>query len=152
MRCPYCGQDDDRVLDSRTSDDGRVVRRRRQCLVCGRKFTTKEYILDLPVMVLKSDGQREPFAREKLLRGINIACNKRPISHEQIEEVVEKVQGEIQDMRVKEVSSKQIGEFVSKYLRELDEVAYVRFASVYRKFQDTEEFLEELQDLIKKHK
>ncbi len=152
MRCPYCGEDNDRVLDSRSSDDGRVVRRRRQCLACGRKFTTKEYILDLPVMVLKSDGQREPFAREKLLRGINIACNKRPISHEQIEEVVEKVQGEIQDMRVKEISSKQIGEFVSKHLRDLDEVAYVRFASVYRKFQDTEEFLEELQDLIKKHK
>ncbi|GBD94966.1 transcriptional repressor NrdR [bacterium BMS3Abin05] len=152
MRCPFCGEDNDRVLDSRTSEDGRVVRRRRQCQTCERKFTTKEYIIDLPMMVIKTDERRESFNREKLQRGIEIACSKRPIPRDKIEEVVEKVQGQIQDGFQKEVSSKQIGEFVIKYLKELDEVAYVRFASVYRKFQDTEEFLKELQSLIRKNK
>jgi len=152
MRCPFCGVDNDRVLDSRSSADGRVVRRRRQCQSCGRKFTTKEYIIDIPIMVVKSDGRKESFNREKLLRGIEIACSKRPIPRQQIEEVVEKVQGQIQDQYQKEVSSKQIGKLVGQHLRELDEVAYVRFASVYRKFQDTGEFLKELKGLIGKGK
>ena len=147
MRCPFCGEDRDRVVDSRHSRDGHVVRRRRECLNCNRKFTTKEYILELPVVVIKVDGRREPFNGEKVRKGIEIACNKRPISREQIERAVEKIEAEILDSQKRKIFSKEIGELVMRHLRELDEVAYVRFASVYRKFKDTQEFLQELQRL-----
>ncbi|MCD6167165.1 transcriptional regulator NrdR [candidate division KSB1 bacterium] len=147
MRCPFCGEDHDRVVDSRHSQDGRVVRRRRECLSCKRKFTTKEYILELPVIVIKADGRREQFSEEKVRKGIEIACNKRPISKDQIEKAVRKIEAEILDSQKHKISSKEIGELVMRHLREMDEVAYVRFASVYRKFKDTQEFLQELHRL-----
>ena len=147
MRCPYCGKDEDRVVDSRSREDGRVIRRRRQCLKCGRRFITRENIEDKTIYVIKSDGRRENYDRMKLTRGIQIACNKRPVSIEQIDKIIENIETEIQSDFVKEIESRNIGELVSMSLRQIDEVAYVRFASVYRKFQDKEEFLKELNKL-----
>lgn len=147
MKCPYCGANNDQVVDTRESDSGRVIRRRRKCFQCGRKFTTKEYLVNLPILVRKQDGHREPFDREKLRRGIEIACNKRPITPETIEHIVGAIEGEITDMKEREVQSRTIGELVMKHLRKVDDVAYVRFASVYRKFEDKEEFLKELDRL-----
>ena len=147
MRCPYCGENNDQVVDTRESNNGRVIRRRRKCFSCGRKFTTKEILVNLPIYVRKRDGRREPFDREKLRKGIEIACNKRPISAEQIDRIVGQIEGEIQDLKEREVDSRTIGEFVMKHLRKIDDVAYVRFASVYRKFEDKEEFLKELDRL-----
>lgn len=149
MKCPFCGQDKDRVVDTRTRDDGKTIRRRRLCLNCGRRFITIEEIEDKTLYVIKVDGRREPYDRKKLKKGIQIACIKRPVSVEQIEEIVEKIESEIESGFVKEVESRKIGELVSKLLRQLDEVAYVRFTSVYRKFKDKEEFLKELKELKK---
>lgn len=149
MRCPFCGKDEDKVVDSRSRNDGRIIRRRRQCLRCGRRFITIEEIEDKTLYVIKSDGRREDYDRKKLMRGIQIACNKRPIPIEKIDKIVEKVEAEIESDFVKEIESRKIGELVSKLLRELDEVAYVRFASVYRNFQDKDEFLKELKKLKK---
>ncbi len=149
MRCPYCGKDNDKVIDTRTRNDGKAIRRRRLCLSCGRKFITIEEIEDKTLYVIKSDGCRQPYDRKKLMRGIQIACSKRPVSTSQIEEIVEKIESEIESNFVKEVESRKIGELVSNFLRKLDEVAYVRFTSVYRKFQDKEEFLKELKELKK---
>lgn len=147
MKCPFCGKDSDRVVDSRSRNEGRMIRRRRLCLECGRRFVTVEEIEDKALYVVKADGRREPFDRKKCMKGIQIACIKRPVSIEQIETVVEKIESEIESMMVREIQSRQIGELVSQHLRVLDEVAYVRFTSVYRKFQDKEEFLKELKQL-----
>jgi transcriptional repressor NrdR len=138
------------VIDSRSSNEGRVVRRRRECLKCERRFTTKEYVEETPLMVVKNDGRREPFDREKILRGVQVACSKRPISMEMINQLVEKIESALRDNNRDEVSSRQIGQQIMAHLREIDEVAYVRFASVYRKFQAKEEFLEELKGLEEK--
>jgi transcriptional repressor NrdR len=138
------------VIDSRSSSEGRVVRRRRECLKCERRFTTKEYVEETPLMVVKNDGRREPFDREKILRGMQVACSKRPISMETINRLVEKIESDLRDKNRDEVSARQIGQHIMANLREIDEVAYVRFASVYRKFQTKEEFLEELKGLEEK--
>ncbi|RMD94188.1 MAG: transcriptional repressor NrdR [Calditrichaeota bacterium] len=150
MRCPYCGFRDSKVLDSRTSNEGRIVRRRRECLSCGRRFTTKEYIEEAPLMVKKRDGRREVFDRDKIRRGIQLACNKRPISAEIIESVVEQIESQLRDTNRMEISAQDVGMKVMEALRNLDEIAYVRFASVYRKFQDIEEFIVELRELDRK--
>lgn len=149
MRCPYCGNDEDKVVDTRSRNDSKAIRRRRLCLKCGRRFITIEEIEDKTVYVIKSDGRREPYIRNKLMKGIQIACTKRPISIDQIESIIDNIESEIFSGFVKEIKSRHIGELVSRYLRQLDEVAYVRFASVYRKFKDKEEFLKELKNLKK---
>jgi transcriptional repressor NrdR len=147
MRCPYCGKDEDRVVDSRPYDNGRAIRRRRLCYACLRRFVTREEIEEKTVHVIKSDGRREPYDRKKLIRGIEIACIKRPVSSEAIEGLIDRVELELEIDLIKEVESRKIGELISQGLRDLDEVAYVRFTSVYRKFQDKEEFLKELDQL-----
>lgn len=147
MRCPYCGQDTDRVVDTRPRNDGRVIRRRRLCLKCERRFITVEEIEDKALYVIKSDGRSEPYVRKKLMKGIQIACIKRPVGIAQIESIVEKIESKIDSKFVKEIESRKIGALVSRFLRQLDEVAYVRFTSVYRKFKDKEEFLKELNKL-----
>ena len=148
MRCPYCGSLEDRVVDSRSSREGRAVRRRRECTSCRKRFTTFEYVEDVSFSVIKSDGRREPFERQKLLNGIRIACTKRPVSIAQIEAIVDEIESEVYTLQEREVSTKQIGELVMDKLRKLDEVAYVRFASVYRAFKDKREFIEELSKLL----
>jgi len=147
MRCPYCGKDSDKVVDTRSRNEGRVIRRRRLCLNCARRFITVEEIEDKTITVIKADKRREPFDEKKLIRGIEIACIKRPVSVQDIDNLVYKVETELKSEFVKEIESRRIGELVMKYLRELDAVAYVRFASVYRKFEDKEEFIEELRQL-----
>lgn len=144
MRCPFCGIDQDRVVDTRSREDGRVIRRRRLCENCRRRFITIEEIENKSLTIIKTDNRREAFDQTKLLRGIQIACIKRPVSIEQIEKLVEKVKLELENEFIKEVPSRRVGELVIKFLHELDEVAYVRFASVYRNFKDKEEFLNEL--------
>jgi len=147
MRCPYCGSLDDRVVDSRSSKEGRAIRRRRECTGCSKRFTTYEYIEDVAPIVVKSDGRREPFDRGKIIQGIRIACTKRPIATSQIEELVDEIEAQIERTGEKEISTEVIGEMVMEGLRGLDEVAYVRFASVYREFRDRSEFLRELEQL-----
>lgn len=147
MRCPFCGKDCDRVVDSRSREDGTLIRRRRLCEACGRRFTTIEEVEDKIVYVIKADGRREPFDRKKILKGIQIACIKRPVPVEAMESIVEEVKIAIDAKMVREVESRTIGEIVSVKLRELDEVAYVRFASVYQKFADKAEFIKELKQL-----
>ncbi|MCA9740042.1 MAG: transcriptional repressor NrdR [Deferribacteres bacterium] len=150
MRCPFCGHVDSKVLDSRANNNARSVRRRRECLSCGRRFTTKEYVEESPLYVIKSDGSREVFNRDKVLKGVQLACNKRPISSDEIENLVDRVENCLRDKNNSEIEAMQIGLEVMNELRELDEVAYVRFASVYRKFQDKEEFISELRGLQQK--
>jgi len=147
MRCPYCGKDDDKVVDTRSMEDGKAIRRRRLCLHCQRRFITLEEIEDKTLYVVKSDSRREPYDRKKLTRSLQLACTKRPISVEQIEQLVDQIETDIRSLFVKEISSRRIGEMVITSLRQLDEVAYVRFASVYRNFRDKEEFLKELNQL-----
>jgi len=148
MRCPYCGHEEDRVVDSRPSTDGRSVRRRRECDSCGKRFTTYEYIENVSLTVVKNDGRREPFDRQKLQRGIELACNKRPISAKKITALVDEIEEELQNLSKKEITSKEVGEAVMRKLKETDEVAYVRFASVYHKFKDINEFMNELKGLL----
>jgi transcriptional repressor NrdR len=148
MRCPFCGHQEDKVVDSRTAQDGRAVRRRRECLDCGRRFTTYEYVENLSLSVVKRNQARELYDRTKLRKGIELATNKRPVSIRQIDDLVTEVENEILDLGKNEVSSEVIGELVMKKLKDIDEVAYVRFASVYRKFQDKSEFYKELKNLI----
>ncbi|KPJ53433.1 hypothetical protein AMJ39_04640 [candidate division TA06 bacterium DG_24] len=150
MKCPFCGFEEDRVIDSRSCQEGRAVRRRRECLGCHQRFTTYEYIERSPLMVVKRDGRREPFDREKLLAGIVTACRKRPVSMDDIEAMVNEIEAELSNPSVSEVTSLEIGEKVMERLRRVDEVSYVRFASVYRKFRDTSEFMEELKGLLGK--
>ena len=149
MRCPNCGHLEDRVIDSRSTKEGRAIRRRRECIGCGNRFTTYEYVENASVAVVKRDGKREPFSREKIVAGISRACEKRPISLNQIEEIVERIEGDIQRRAPGELPSREIGEKVMEELQKLDEVAYVRFASVYRHFKDVNEFLDEIQGLVK---
>lgn len=147
MKCPYCGADTDRVIDSRASKNGESIRRRRECLKCSQRFTTYEYVENVSINVIKVDGKREPFDRKKLLGGITISCAKLPISTDKIEEMVDDIKREIESRGEREISSHDIGEMVMSRLKELNEVAYVRFASVYRKFQDKTEFLKELDNI-----
>ncbi|UCE04838.1 MAG: transcriptional repressor NrdR [bacterium] len=147
MRCPYCNVNNSKVIDSRAKSNGRVIRRRRECISCKRRFTTKEYIEETPILVVKCDQRREAFNREKLKQGIMLACTKRPISIDQIDSLANQVENSLKDQSKEEVSSKEIGELVMNQLKQLDQVAYVRFASVYRNFQDMDEFINEIQGL-----
>jgi transcriptional repressor NrdR len=147
MRCPKCGNQDDKVIDSRASKEGSTIRRRRECLKCNHRFTTYEEIEHEGLVIVKRDGRREPFAKEKLLSGVRKACQKRPISPKAIEDLVEKIVDEITDKYEGEVPGMAIGERVMEGLRELDEVAYVRFASVYRRFQEATEFVQAVKKL-----
>ena len=147
MRCPYCDHQDDKVVDSRSCREGMAIRRRRECIKCARRFTTYEYIEHVPLTVIKSDGRREPFDRGKLLEKVRLACYKTTISVDKIEELVEQVETELGNLTEKEISSEQIGERIMERLRHLNEVAYVRFASVYRQFKDKNDFVRELEQL-----
>ncbi|MDB6056253.1 MAG: nrdR [Verrucomicrobiales bacterium] len=147
MRCPKCGNQDDKVIDSRASREGSTIRRRRECLACAHRFTTYEEIEREGLMVIKRDGRREEFSREKLLSGLRKACQKRPISPKVIEELAEKIADELSDKYDREVPGMAVGERVMEGLRELDKVAYVRFASVYRRFEEATEFVREVKKL-----
>ncbi len=148
MRCPYCGDVSDKVVDSRENDDGTVIRRRRECLSCGKRFTTYEHVELAPLFVTKRDGRREAFDRNKVIGGIIKACEKRPVSIEKIERIVEDIEKALRSKADMEVSSKDIGEMVMDKLAILDEVAYVRFASVYRQFKDVRQFMRELEGMF----
>lgn len=150
MRCPYCGIADSRVLDSRPAEDGNSVRRRRECSDCGKRFTTYERVDELPLMVVKKDGRREVFDPQKLLAGLITACQKRPVPINLLEEMVGSIERELKSTMDREVYSRDIGEHVMHRLGELDEVAYVRFASVYREFRDVQGFMHEIEQLIRK--
>ncbi|ABN51688.1 MAG TPA: transcriptional regulator NrdR [Hungateiclostridium thermocellum] len=148
MKCPYCGYIEDRVIDSRPTDEGSAIRRRRECSKCLKRFTTYEKVESLPIMVIKKDKSRQAFDREKLLNGILRACEKRPVSIEQLEKLVDDIESQIHNSLQREVTSKDIGEMVMAKLKNLDEVAYVRFASVYRQFKDINTFMDELRKLL----
>ena len=150
MKCPFCGYNEDKVIDSREAPDGAAIRRRRECTKCSRRFTTYERFEQSPLLVIKRDGRREPFDRKKVLNGVIKACEKRPVPLEKIEELVDDLEREIAQEFDREVPSVQIGERVMRRLHELDEVAYVRFASVYRSFKDINQFMKELRDLLNK--
>jgi len=148
MKCPFCGADTDKVVDSRSSKNGESTRRRRECLKCHQRFTTYEYVENVAINVIKADGKREPFDRKKLYDGIAISCAKLPIPTDHIDEIVNDITHEIEAKDEREISSHDIGEMVMMRLKKLHDVAYVRFASVYRKFQDKTEFLEELNKIL----
>ncbi len=150
MKCPFCGHLEDKVIDSRPAEDGSSIRRRRECLSCSSRFTTYEKVELLPLLVIKKDGTREAYSQDKLLNGILKACEKRPVSSEQMMDMVTYVENQIQNSTKRETSTNEIGEMVMKQLKDIDEVAYVRFASVYRQFKDVNSFMEELQDMLKK--
>jgi transcriptional repressor NrdR len=152
MKCPFCGTIEDKVVDSRIATEGDSIRRRRECLKCQRRFTTYEHVEKTTLMVIKKDGRREPFDRNKILSGFLRACEKRPISMETVEAVVDSIERTLQKNYDKEVVSSSIGELVMKHLHDIDEVAYVRFASVYRQFKDINQFLGELKDLLSKRR
>ncbi|MFO7768017.1 MAG: transcriptional regulator NrdR [bacterium] len=147
MRCPHCGGVDDRVVDSRSVQNSSAIRRRRECLACGERFTTYEYVEAFSLIIIKRDGRREPYDRSKLQEGLLTACKKRPVPMEQIEELVRTVEGRLQNLGRREIPSRQVGEIVMEELRKVDQVAYVRFASVYRDFKTAEEFRSELDRL-----
>lgn len=147
MRCPFCGADEDRVVDTRSSQEGRAVRRRRECEACGKRFTTYESVELFPRQVVKRDGRREPYDRQKLLLGIVTACTKRPVNIDTIEATVDRIEQRLEESGRVEVDSRWLGEQVMAELQEVDEVAYVRFASVYRQFKDVTEFMNELRGL-----
>ena len=150
MKCPHCGNNGSRVVDSRPTDEGRVIRRRRECEKCGFRFTTFERVEATPLLVIKKNGSREEFDRDKILKGIVRAAEKRPVKVEQMTDIVDKVENKIRSLGESEVSSQVIGEYVMNILVDLDEIAYIRFASVYRQFKDMNVFLNELQDMVKK--
>jgi transcriptional repressor NrdR len=149
MRCPFCNHLESKVIDSRESKKGLSIRRRRECLGCRRRFTTYEKIEEIPYMVVKKDGSRQPFDGQKLLRGMLKACEKRPIAVSKLEEIVEEVESRLQERPDKEIKASEIGHIVMNRLKALDKVAYVRFASVYREFRDVMEFKQELESLLK---
>lgn len=149
MTCPFCGHPEDRVVDSRESKEGDSIRRRRQCLACEKRFTTYERIDEIPYMVIKKDGRREKFDRQKVLAGLLKACEKRPVSMGKLSELVERVEAKVTDSPDREISTIEIGEFLMDSLRDLDKIAYVRFASVYRDFQDEQAFFNELKNLMR---
>ncbi|MDO4175920.1 MAG: transcriptional regulator NrdR [Bacillota bacterium] len=148
MRCPYCENEDSKVIDSRHTEDGRAIRRRRECEQCGRRFTTYEKVEEMILMVIKKDGSRQAFDRNKLLNGIIRACEKRPVSIADMEKIVDDIERGLNNMMEKEVDSTFIGELVMERLKDLDEVAYVRFASVYRQFTDVHTFVQEVERLL----
>ena len=148
MKCPYCSYEESKVIDSRSADDGERIRRRRECLKCGKRFTTHEVIETVPIVVVKRDKSREVFDRNKLTAGILRACEKRPVSLKQIEQMVDRIEAKIQSMLDREITSMQIGELAMEELKAVDEVSYVRFASVYRQFKDIKTFLDELNKLL----
>ena len=148
MKCPFCGHEEDKVVDSRSSSDGVAIRRRRECLQCGKRFTTYEHLEEQSLMVIKKDGRREPFDRHKLLAGLVKASEKRPVSMDDLEKLVDELERELSQQFEREAPSREIGERVMRRLHALDPVAYVRFASVYREFKDVEQFMRELKDLL----
>ena len=150
MKCPFCGEIDNKVIDSRVSKDGSVIRRRRECLLCSRRFTTYEHIEEIPIMIIKKDGRREVFHREKVRSGIKKACEKRDISMNLIEEHVDDIERDLRETGEKEIPSSVIGEKIMAALHDLDDIAYVRFASVYREFKDVNDFVSELKSLLTK--
>ncbi len=150
MRCPFCGHGEDKVVDSREGKNGATIRRRRECLGCGRRFTTYERIEEILPTVVKKDGRREPYDREKIAGGIRKACEKRPVSAQAIDEAVQQVETELLELGEKEIPSKWVGERVMRILHDLDMVAYVRFASVYRQFKDINQFMSELKGLLQR--
>ncbi len=147
MKCPYCKKGDSRVIDSRAAEEGTTIRRRRECMGCGKRFTTYEVVEKVPLMVVKSDGRREVFSRDKILRGVIRSCEKRDLSMESIVALVNDIERDIRNTMDREVPSQEIGRFVMERLKNFDDVAYIRFASVYRKFADVSSFLEELKEL-----
>lgn len=147
MRCPFCGSEKDKVIDSRSSKEGEAVRRRRQCLRCSQRFTTYEYIENVSLTIIKNDQRRESYDRQKLMQGIVAACKKRPVSMKKIESIVDKIENSLEKLGKMEVPSATIGRMVMTELYELDEVAYVRFASVYRKFKDVSDFISEVKEI-----
>ena len=148
MKCPYCGEENTKVIDSRPAEENNAIRRRRQCLKCKKRFTTYEKVENIPLIVIKKDDIREPYDRGKIEAGIVRSCHKRPVSYEQIVSAVEDVENKIFNMEKKEISSRVIGEIVMERLKELDQVAYVRFASVYREFKDVNTFMDELKKIL----
>ncbi len=148
MRCSYCGYEDSKVLDSRPVEDGYSIRRRRECQRCGRRFTTYERVEEVNMLVVKRDGSREIFDKNKILAGLMRACDKRPVPLSTLEEMVSDIEKELRNSAEKEISAKQIGDMVMERLRQVDDVAYVRFASVYRKFEDIESFMKELRSMM----
>ncbi len=150
MKCPFCSHTEDRVIDSRSSNEDKSVRRRRECLKCKKRFTTYEYIEEVPLMVIKKDGRREAFDRNKIIAGILKACEKRPVGMDKVEAVVDRVEKELQKSFDKEVKAQVVGELVMDHLHKIDEVAYVRFASVYRQFKDINHFMKELKEILSK--
>ncbi|MPY87657.1 MAG: transcriptional repressor NrdR [Luteitalea sp.] len=148
MKCPYCGHLGDKVVDSREGREGEVIRRRRECLECGRRFTSYERVDEIPYMVVKKDGRRERFERQKLIAGVLKACEKRPVKVAALERTADRVESLLQERPDKEMATAEIGQFVMQELRKLDKVAYVRFASVYRHFRDIGEFMSELEELL----
>lgn len=152
MKCPRCGFEEDKVVDSRTTKEGEAIRRRRECLKCAFRFTTYEYIERAPMMVVKKDGRREQYSREKLLTGLLKACEKRPVSREQLEKIVDEIEAAIFGKFKNEVKSTELGNLVIERLQGLDEIAYVRFASVYRQFKDINQFMSEVKGLLDRQK
>jgi len=150
MKCPFCGFEDSKVMDTRPTDEGYTIRRRRECLKCQKRFTTYEKVEQSPVMVIKKDGNRQAFDRDKIINGMIKSCEKRPVSAAQIENAVSNIEKKIENSMKKEISSYEIGEMVMDELKELDEVSYVRFASVYREFKDLQSFIDELEHFVKK--
>ena len=148
MRCPFCEAQDTRVIDSRPTEDGHAIRRRRECDKCGKRFTTYEKVEEITFMVIKKDGSREAFDRNKVLNGILKACEKRPVSMADVERIVDDIERSLNNMMQKEIESKVIGEIIMEHLKDLDEVAYVRFASVYRQFKDVSTFVQEIEKLL----
>jgi transcriptional repressor NrdR len=148
MKCPFCGEIDNKVIDSRLSKDASVIRRRRECLICTRRFTTYEHIEEIPIMIIKKDGRREVFSRGKIRSGIKRACEKRDISMNVIEEFIDELERDLRETGEKEIPSHSLGEKVMSKLHDLDDVAYVRFASVYREFKDVNDFVSELKSLL----
>lgn len=149
MRCPFCANIDDKVIDSREGRVGDTIRRRRECLKCSRRFTTYERIDEIPYMVIKKDGRRERFERQKILQGLLKACEKRPVATPKLEAIVDEIEGVVQEATERELTTTEIGEMIMRGLKKLDKVAYVRFASVYMDFKDVQEFMSELKNLLK---
>lgn len=150
MKCPYCGEIDNKVIDSRLGKEGNVIRRRRECLECSRRFTTYEHIEEIPIMIIKKDGRREVFSRDKIRSGIKKACEKRNISMNIIEDFIDDIERDLRETGEKEIPSTDLGEKIMIKLHEMDDVAYVRFASVYREFKDVNDFVSELKGLLSK--
>ena len=148
MKCPFCGYEESKVIDSRPTDEGEKIRRRRECISCANRFTTYEIIESVPIMIIKKDKSRESFNREKLLKGMVRACEKRPVPIDTLEKIVDEIEAEIQNSLDREITSDNIGELVMDKLKDVDEVAYVRFASVYRQFKDINTFMSELKKLL----